>query len=35
MIVGPDMQWMRSPHPIELLLGSSSQDIKHTLDVSF
>lgn len=33
MIVGPDMQWMRSPHPIELLLGSSSQDIKHTVDV--
>lgn len=35
MIVGTDMQWMRSPHPIELLLGSSSQDIKHTLDVRF
>ena len=33
MIVGTDMQWMRSPHPIELLLGSSSQDIKHTVDV--
>lgn len=33
MVVGRDMEWTLPPHPIELLLGASSQDIKHRLTV--
>lgn len=33
LVVGRDMEWTLPPHPIDLLLGASSQDIRHRLTI--